>query len=743
MTEIDHYIELVLATKENTKNIGWLITDEPNCTEENEIHIPFYDSVTEGGNLDFCDWKDQPCVRISKIRWRNDTKITWMERHMEMTQGFFLIGKTPGLLVLGEPTHNRQDLTEVERRSPDLSRMKGYIIPGGCGIVIKKGTWHDFPVSVGPDLSVFILNTREVVDALMSMTEPAPMDFGDCFKIRYSDTNRNVTLRFPDPRPFVRSLGLLDGICPSGPAVPRDTNDAFYGEFMDRVEVGQWGGRARNNVWVIPIINVESFNLGTFGPSVQPHLNQSHPEIANRGWRNYGNKRGLQRLAKIFQKHGIRCTAVVSSDLVAKQEVMSLLQQLKEHSKWEIGAHGANNSNGGHAGLSFEEECSSITMSLDRLSSAFKDNRPKTWLTPGFSVTSATPRCLVESGVETLLDFVDDDVPFELRRRNAASQAESLVCLPYSMETNDFSLVLSRNLSPREYASALESHILQMAKESRESGMPTVVCIGMHTFVAGTPASSNELDKMLSRLQSKRNISWATAREVTEAIRKGDSDSDSDDEAPAAAIPMQRSVASSSSPTMAVLAIDYQNDFLSPGGFGEALGNDPLKLRHIIEPTRNLLDFARSKGIHVIYTCEGHRSNLADLTPLKASKCATQSIRGQWGNEIIPELTPRENDTIIDKPGKGAFYSSDLELVLQNLSVDTLLVCGVTTEICVHSTVREANDRGFQCIVMRDCTASYFEDFHSVGLAMIEAQNGILGTVTDSKSWMAQTQHMT
>jgi nicotinamidase-related amidase len=194
---------------------------------------------------------------------------------------------------------------------------------------------------------------------------------------------------------------------------------------------------------------------------------------------------------------------------------------------------------------------------------------------------------------------------------------------------------------------------------------------------------------------------------------------------------------------MAVLAIDYQNDFLSPGGFGEALGNDPLKLRHIIEPTRNLLDFARSKGIHVIYTCEGHRSNLADLTPLKASKCATQSIRGQWGNEIIPELTPRENDTIIDKPGKGAFYSSDLELVLQNLSVDTLLVCGVTTEICVHSTVREANDRGFQCIVMRDCTASYFEDFHSVGLAMIEAQNGILGTVTDSKSWMAQTQHMT
>jgi nicotinamidase-related amidase len=111
-------------------------------------------------------------------------------------------------------------------------------------------------------------------------------------------------------------------------------------------------------------------------------------------------------------------------------------------------------------------------------------------------------------------------------------------------------------------------------------------------------------------------------------------------------------------------------------------------------------------------------------------------IRGDWGNEIIPELTPYDNETIIDKPGKGAFYSTDLELVLNNLSVDTLVVCGVTTEVCVHSTVREAADRGFRCIVMRDCTASYFDDFYRVGLEMIEAQGGLLGTVTDSKTWM-------
>ncbi|KAL7449272.1 hypothetical protein ACHAWC_001344, partial [Mediolabrus comicus] len=567
-----HHIELVLATRENTKNVGWLITDESDCSN-NEIRIPFYDSVSEGGNFEFGDWKDQPCVRQAMIRWRNDMEIAWMERHMEMTQGFVLIGKSPGLFVLGEPTHDREDLSESERRMPDLSRMKGYIIPGGCGIILKKGTWHDFPVSVGPDVNVFILNTREVVDALMSMDEAAPMDFCDCYKISCKEVYPNIALRFPDPRPFVRSLGLLDGISSSGPLVPQHC-DSYYGECMKRIEVSpSWGGRSRGNVWVVPIINVESFNSGTFGPSVQPHLNQSHPEIANRGWRDYGNKRGLKRLAKMFNRHGIRCTAVVSSDLTANEEVMSVLQQLKEHSEWEIGAHGMNNSDAGHSGLSNEEECSSITMCLDRLQTAFKGDRPKTWLTPGFSVTSSTPRCVMEAGgVETLLDFVDDDVPFQLIRRRGEGtaddkqeQQQSIICIPYSMETNDFSLILTRNLSPREYAAAIESHILQLAKESSESGIPSVVCIGMHTFVAGTPAAANELDKVLGRLKLQQNITWATALKVAESILNGGDDNDVND---------------STSNNVALLAIDFQHDFMSPGGFGEALGNDPSTLRH-------------------------------------------------------------------------------------------------------------------------------------------------------------------
>lgn len=208
MAGTDDYVEIVVATEENTKHLGWLITDSEGSIEK-ECGIPFYASVKEGSNFEGADWKDQPVVRQAKISWRDDSSIAWMERHMEMTQGFTLVGTAPALFILGEPTHDRDDLTEEERRLPDLNRMKGYIIPPGCGIIIKKGTWHDFPVSVGPEVTVFIINTKEVVDALTSMKEPGPMDFGDCYKIRMADKFPDRTLRFPDPRPFVECHGLL------------------------------------------------------------------------------------------------------------------------------------------------------------------------------------------------------------------------------------------------------------------------------------------------------------------------------------------------------------------------------------------------------------------------------------------------------------------------------------------------------------------------------------------------------
>ncbi|KAL7551791.1 hypothetical protein ACHAWF_014982 [Thalassiosira exigua] len=771
----DDTIEIVLATEENTKNVGWFISDGPNAVEH-QCNIPFYDCVKEGGNFEEADWKDQPCVRQARVSWRDNKSISWMERHLEMTQGFMLVGKAPALMVLGEPTHDRVALTEDERRWPDLNRAKGYIIPAGCGIILKKGTWHDFPISLGPAVTVFIINTREVVEALMSMEEPAPMDFGDCYKVRLADRYHGEKVRFRDPSPLVASLRLLDGInidrrssaCTCGRsegsitsiASSESTSDGEntvsfespfgYCQGMMRTEVNEWGGPNANKVWVVPVINVESFVPNMLGPSVQPYLNRTQPELANRGWRDYGNRRGLGRLGTMFSRHGIPCTAVVSSDLVDNKEVMSLLHQFKDGDNWEIGGHGANNSNAGHAGLSKTEEASVISSSLETLGVELHGDEPKTWLTPGFSVTESTPSLLLEAGVETLLDFVDDDVPFKLVKEEClgqASQSDSLVCLPYSMETNDFSLVLERHLSPREYASALESHISQLAKESNESGTPRVVCLGMHTFVAGTPASVHELDKMFGRLKSRGSIAWATAQEVAKCVREGRIPPPNRSAVPSRA-PLPKHVQPPETVQIncdrtGLLLVDFQNDFLAPDGFGAKLGNDPQKLRHVIDPTSEVLASARMAGLTVIHTREGHRSNLSDLTPLKAGdgtiigsegQNGPSMVRGQWGNEIIPELEPLQDETVIDKPGKGAFYQTDLSLVLKNSNIDTLIVCGVTTEICVHSTVREACDRGIKCIVLKDCTASYFDEFHRVGIEMIRAQNGLLGEVSDSKS---------
>src|SRR6266436_723691 len=196
--------------------------------------------------------------------------------------------------------------------------------------------------------------------------------------------------------------------------------------------------------------------------------------------------------------------------------------------------------------------------------------------------------------------------------------------------------------------------------------------------------------------------------------------------------------------TCALLIIDMQRDFLEPGGFGEMLGNDVSQLRRTIEPNRRLLAAWRERGLTVIHTREGHRPDLADLPPAKKIRGRSAStigdagpmgrilVRGEAGHDIIAELYPRPGEPVIDKPGKGAFYQTDLELMLKNRGVDTLLVCGVTTEVCVNTTVREANDRGFRCIVLSDCCASYFPEFHDMGLKMIKAQGGIFGSVSAS-----------
>ena len=196
----------------------------------------------------------------------------------------------------------------------------------------------------------------------------------------------------------------------------------------------------------------------------------------------------------------------------------------------------------------------------------------------------------------------------------------------------------------------------------------------------------------------------------------------------------------------ALLIIDMQRDFLEPGGFGAALGNDVGKLRRAVEPTRRVLAAARSAGMMVIHTREGHRPNLADLPAAKIERGRLDTrigdpgpmgrilVRGEPGHDIVPELAPIAGEPVVDKPGKGAFYATDLEAILHSRGISQLIVCGVTTEVCVHTPVREANDRGFDCLVLEDCVASYFDAFQKAGLDMIKAQGGILGWVAPSEA---------
>ncbi len=194
----------------------------------------------------------------------------------------------------------------------------------------------------------------------------------------------------------------------------------------------------------------------------------------------------------------------------------------------------------------------------------------------------------------------------------------------------------------------------------------------------------------------------------------------------------------------ALLVIDMQRDFLLPGGFGETLGNDVSQLRRTIAPLAALLAAWRAAGLTVVHTREGHLPDLSDCPPAKLQRGAPRMrigdpgpngrilIRGEYGHDIVDELAPAPGEIVLDKPGKGSFFATDLDLILRNLGITSLVVTGVTTEVCVHTTVREANDRGFECLVLEDCCGSYFPEFHEVALRMICAQGGIFGWVGSS-----------
>jgi biuret amidohydrolase len=197
----------------------------------------------------------------------------------------------------------------------------------------------------------------------------------------------------------------------------------------------------------------------------------------------------------------------------------------------------------------------------------------------------------------------------------------------------------------------------------------------------------------------------------------------------------------------ALILIDFQRDFVLPGGFGEELGNDTSPLLDAVEPAQEVLAKARQVGMQVLHTREGHRRDLSDCPPAKLTRGGKTFIgtkgsmgrilvRGEKGHDIVEQLYPIDGEPIIDKLGKGAFYATDLHQILIDKGIKTLFVGGVTTEVCVHTTVREANDRGYECVVLSDCVASYFPEFQRVGLEMIKAQGAIFGWVAESKQFV-------